>query len=541
MGNGTDRAALVKPSRNGRHTAAPPAEVDHRAAAIIVVRLLYGRHVEPESRKSLFGGWSRFASYLDDSEGIGNKTKWEHIWNSLKYTKKNKPSEAETVDAMVAALEAVRKEYGDKGPGDEGDDVEESQQVVDRWPEVPYPAFHGIAGEIVAAIDPHTEADPIATLTQFIVAFANLIGRSAHYRVGATRHYLNLFCVMVGGTATGRKGTSWDIARWALATFDDTWDYSCIQSGLVSGEGLIHHVRDPTTKAAKSGTKVVDAGVSDKRLLIVETEMSRALKAINRDSNTLSDVIRQAWDSGHLRTLGKNSPARATDAHVSLICHTTQADIARHLTDTDTGNGFANRFLWLAVRRSKLLPEGGDISAIDFAPVSRQLKPIIDHARNCGEMIRTPAAKEKWAEVYPRLSQGRPGLAGAVLSRAEPQVMRLACVYALLDGRAAVDVGHLDAALALWAYSEASVRMVFGDSLGEPAADKLLDALRAAPDGLTRTQIFIEVFGKNKPSPQIVQLLSNLLTQRLIHRRTERAGRGRPTERWFDGPGYGEG
>ena len=35
--------------------------------------------------------------------------------------------------------------------------------------------------------------------------------------------------------------------------------------------------------------------------------------------------------------------------------------------------------------------------------------------------------------VYPALSEGRPGLLGSVIARAEAQVMRLALVYAVLD------------------------------------------------------------------------------------------------------------
>src|SRR5438128_2157582 len=38
-------------------------------------------------------------------------------------------------------------------------------------------AFHGLAGEFVRAVDPHTEADPAAMLTQFLAAFGNACGR----------------------------------------------------------------------------------------------------------------------------------------------------------------------------------------------------------------------------------------------------------------------------------------------------------------------------------------------------------------------------
>ena len=71
------------------------------------------------------------------------------------------------------------------------------------------------------------------------------------------------------------------------------------------------------------------------------------LKVMTREGNTLSPVIRSAWDSGDLRSLTKNSPARATGAHVSIIGHITKDELRRLLTETESANGFANRFLFL--------------------------------------------------------------------------------------------------------------------------------------------------------------------------------------------------
>ncbi len=78
------------------------------------------------------------------------------------------------------------------------------------WPEPPNPlAFHGLAGRAVDIIGPHTEADRTALLVQMLVAFGNAAGRGPGWRVGADVHHLNMFVALVGDTATGRKGTSW--------------------------------------------------------------------------------------------------------------------------------------------------------------------------------------------------------------------------------------------------------------------------------------------------------------------------------------------
>jgi hypothetical protein len=157
------------------------------------------------------------------------------------------------------------------------------------------------------------------------------------------------------------------------------------------------------------------------------------LKVMSREGNTLSPVIRSAWDSGNLRSMTKNSEARATDAHVSINGHITKDELRRQLTETESANGFANRFLFAAVRRSKILPEGGDIESENFNDLVTRLHAVIEFGRTAGEITRSEEARELWRACYPALSEGKPGLLGAITARAEAQVLRLSCNYALLD------------------------------------------------------------------------------------------------------------
>src|SRR5215470_17022947 len=55
-----------------------------------------------------------------------------------------------------------------------------------QWPEAPSPeAFHGLAGQFVDIVSPHTEADSMALLIQFLVFFGNAAGRSSYFQVEA--------------------------------------------------------------------------------------------------------------------------------------------------------------------------------------------------------------------------------------------------------------------------------------------------------------------------------------------------------------------
>jgi hypothetical protein len=275
----------------------------------------------------------------------------------------------------------------------------------------------------------------------------------------------------------------------------------------------------------------LDAGVEDKRLLAVESEFAQPLKVMARESNILSTVLRQAWDSGNLRTLTKNNPAQATGAHISVVGHITQQELRRYLNETELGNGFGNRFLWLCVKRSKVLPEGGRLNDEDMLQVTERLVATIDWARRVKGMHRSAKARKLWANVYPGLSEGRPGLMGAVTSRAEAQVTRLALIYALLDRSPVIQAQHLKAALAFWDYAQASARFIFGDSLGDPMADEILSALRVNPLGLTRTEIS-NLFVGHRKSGDISRALLVLAQSGLASYRPEPTG-GRPDERWF--------
>jgi len=114
-------------------------------------------------------------------------------------------------------------------------------------------------------------------------------------------------------------------------------------------------------------------------------------------------------------------------------------------------------------------------------------------------------------------------------ARAEPQVIRLALVYALLDCSHQIDVVHLEAAMAVWAYCEESATRIFGDSLGDPVADEILLALRRS-GSMTRTDIH-HLFGRHRPADQIGIALALLLKTGRAKFETRQTG-GRPVETW---------
>lgn len=410
------------------------------------------------------------------------------------------------------------------------------------WPQpLDDAAFLGLAGDVVTAIRPHTEADDAALLVNFVTAFGSAVGRGPHCVAEADRHGANIFAVLAGQTSKARKGSSWGHVRELFERADPIWAEQVAQ-GLSSGEGLIYAVRDPierTVPVKEKGrhtgdyeTIIEDSGVTDKRVLVVESEFSAVLKVMSREGNTLSPVLRSAWDTGNLRTLTKNSPARATGAHISILGHITQGELLRYLNDTEMGNGFANRFLWVCTRRARVLPEGGGTP--NYGHLVERLHTALERGRETRRVERDDLARRMWADVYPELSEGRPGLVGAVCARAEAQVLRLSLVYAVLDAADAISPAHLKAALAVWEYAEASARYIFGDATGDHVADQILRALRCGE--LTRTAIS-GLLGRNVAAARIENALRALEAAGLARSamRAPLDAGGRPSEVWHAG------
>ncbi len=404
-------------------------------------------------------------------------------------------------------------------------------------------AIFGLAGQFVRTVEPHSEADIAALLGQFLLAFGNAAGASPHFLAEADRHGVNLNAVFVGETAKGRKGTSWGHVLRVIKAADPDWG-ARITSGLSSGEGLIWQVRDPITRRDPIKEKgrvveyqevIADEGIKDKRLLTFEGEFASVLRVSTRDGNTLTSVIRNAWDTGDLSTLVKNNAAKATGAHVSILGHITRTELLRYLEDTEAASGFGNRFLWFCVQRSKILPEGGNLSEADRAPIIYEVSEALSFARDMGELRRDAEAREIWFKVYGELSEGKPGLLGAMIARAEAQVMRLACIYALLDKSPVIRKEHLLAALAVWDYADASARFIFGERMGDPVGDKIMAALAQAPQGMTRSDIS-DLFGRHRPARDIERALHNLRSAGHIRHVQEATG-GRSAEKWTIGAG----
>lgn len=328
------------------------------------------------------------------------------------------------------------------------------------WPaELDRAAFHGLAGEIVDAVSPHTEADRVALLGTILSLFGALAGGARTFYRGS-RQAANLFVALVGDTSTGRKGTSYTVVRPLFASAVPGFDEYFVP-GLGSGEGLV--------------AEMVER--ADPRAIVMETELGRLLAAMSRSNTTISQLMRNAYDGAPLSRRVAQERQYVPGHHIGLLAHVTPEELRELLTVTQARNGFANRFVFLAVHRTQQLPQAPDAEPI-VTPFAPALATAVAAAQAPASLELDAQGSQRWDTFYRSLPERRHGLVGALTARAETQVARFALVYALLDRANVISAAHLAAAEALWAYGERSARFIFGEQTGDRVADHLRRFLR---------------------------------------------------------------
>lgn len=416
-------------------------------------------------------------------------------------------------------------------------DEEITTDIPERiWPTLDPAALYGLAGKVVALFEPHTEADPVALLSQFLILFGNALGRCAYYPVEGDRHYTNLFGVLVGRSSKSRKGTSAGRIRQLMRFIEEYWECNCITGGLSSGEGVIWRIRDEIRGPDKHGNDVVKfAAVDDKRLMLDEREFAQVLTVMKREGDTVSVIMRDAWDGRDLNVLTRTNPARVTHPHISISAHITEDELRRMLDEVSMASGWGNRFLFACVKRARELPHGGTLTQDEIEELGKKIRLTIYNKVHgiSKEITMNAEARKFWTKTYHDLSQDLPGMLGAITGRGEAQTIRLALLYAVLDGSDKIKVVHLKAALALWKYCEDSARYIFGDGVGDRFADELLQALRNS-GGMSRKDISNH-FQRHQSKDKLDAALVTLQRQgrARCERRKQRDGKsGRPVEHW---------
>ncbi|MEV7093765.1 DUF3987 domain-containing protein [Amycolatopsis sp. NPDC051045] len=387
-------------------------------------------------------------------------------------------------------------------------------------PAVDDAVFGCYLGDLVGQLAPTSEADPIAIYAS-LLAFAGVhLGQSPHVRAGDDPHPLLVWPLIIGDTATGKKGTSWSAAKRVIADADADFAAANIKGGLTSGEGL----------AQRFALDKDGEAPEDLRLLALEPEWGGVMAKMRREGNSLSAILRQAWEGGDLSTLTVNARI-APQSHVAILAHITPEEFRSKLSDADMAGGTYNRFLPLAVAWSTALPDttGADPGLV--CSLAADLADRLATGAALGALELADDARELWRDLYLEFNTGdHHAKVAQFVSRALPYTKRVAGIHAALDGTPVIQPGHLTAAAALIRYAIDTACTLF-TSTAAPAklAAWIADAGEA---GRTRKDITTGFYGGNTDRADIDAVLTQLIDAGTITRSSRRpdSGKGRSIE-----------
>jgi hypothetical protein len=441
-------------------------------------------------------------------------------------------------------VDGLMKKEQDKGQlipsfQDNGDKKYIDRGLSSKKPSLSAEAYHGLLGEMLRAIEPETEVFPAGILLGWLACFGNIVGKGSWVQVGPRPHHPALYVGIVG-TSGGGKASCGGISKWLFGKAEPQWASICIANGVGSGEGLVERIADEQLTIGKDGTAQVIQGATDKRCLLRLSELSGCFKKGRREGSTLSEYLREAWDGDTISIPNrKGNDLKASDYAVSMIADITPDALRKLLsTGTEAFDGFANRFLWVAVQWVRYLPRGGSMEPL--TPFIERLKTALAFGKTAGELKCDADANALWDRVYPELFHSADSVPHT--SRARPYVLRLSMLYALADCSKTIKVEHLRAALAVWEYCRCSARLIFssqGEAIAEPLWLQVLNAITQSP-GIAKGEL-LRAF-RSVSADELDGLLASLESKGLAYRKMVQAnGAGRPAEQWYPAGSDGDG
>jgi hypothetical protein len=405
----------------------------------------------------------------------------------------------------------------------------------------PEDAYYGPLGEFAKRHRNQITLNLAAFYAMLLPAIGSLIGRRAVITVSRDRHYPNLFSAIVGSTGSG-KGNCWNIVEYLLEKIDPT-SPARLRRDAASAQGLIGLVRDASTRTEGKRT-IEDPGVTDKRCLLLFEEMDTLFVAMSRTGSTLAPVWNMAYDGKTLENNTRLLRERATNPHISAVCHITEESFQQAVQQVSKGlgcsNGFYNRFITAHAVGERRLSRGGEMPDVDdlverIRDVLAALGP--DNANEAVPITWHPSTHKAWDGFDDALASAHPFLSGlgGLAARLRPNTMRVAMIFAIMDGDREIMPCHLKAAKSFCLQCIDNSRSLFvkGGQCHRSRSlhDRVLSAIQAGNH--TRTTLSDALGRKGFTGEQLAQVLIDLLAEGRITKGETLTMKGKAVDAWF--------
>lgn len=415
-------------------------------------------------------------------------------------------------------------------------------------PEWDESCLYGPIGDVVHAVAPQTEAHPAAIYAVLLARFGCSAGFGKY--IGPNPKIpARIYPFLCGPSGWGRKGTASQVGDTLWTPIDSDLR---VVNGISSGQGLIEIIRDRTADPKDTG------GTDDKRMYVVEEELSKLRAVKEMKGATTGDTLKQLFDHREKFDNPRVCAAKVTRPHVACEVHATPAAWCR-LPDDDISTGFTNRFFHVWTTATKELPRGGDWLNDEvrraLVPVRQALAEVWRWGSDCC-LAYSSAAGIAWDERYHEtrlLVQARGDhLLNDLLTRGPDQIARITAITAMSQQSKTLPEEGLIAASKYWDFSRLTVEFLFSRRRSESSergvqwmetkttADngaKLMSALfRAAKNGLSMKAIHDDVFNNNLSAAAVRKLVDSLAEHGHVVVAQYKPAVGRPgTKVWAKG------
>jgi hypothetical protein len=392
--------------------------------------------------------------------------------------------------------------------------------------ELPAIVWRGLFKDYRDMVADTTEAADAFHYATFLQVLGCTIGRRL-YVYHATRLYPNFYTCLVGRSGLTRKDTTWSRGRAVLDMLhayseDDPSPPFKTLRGIRSYEGLLDEL----------------AGERKVRLIQLGELLSLLAKAKQDSLGNIIPALTELYDSPDLLNppVHQKDVKPATEPFLSIMAGTTQDWLQKALTERDIYGGFASRWIYFYGLPKGPMPNPPKVDQDKRNKLVQELNQIRDWADSVsnGEITISDEAtalfEDYYREYYRRCQQ--PGLIPTLIVRIQDFIWKIALLYAIDTMSEAISKDHLEAAIAVGKYLEASVAEVFasfGTSNGKAQETKLLDFLRAEGGPVPEREVYRRF---NMSAKELESVVTPLLKIGLVKNSYQKTDRGRQVRRY---------
>jgi hypothetical protein len=337
-------------------------------------------------------------------------------------------------------------------------------------------------------VTPTTDACEESIYAAGLLALSCAIGRSVSVNYAGVL-YSNLYVVIVGPTSVSRKTTVLRRARSVLQrAFTQDWLRWARSVG--SAEGLLERFCRESEAGSGKSKQLVFAPIPGQRLILDESEFTGLFVKMSRPATAnLLEVFLTLYDGEDYKPHTRSRPMEIQQPFFSILSATTPTMLEKRIDDIHLTSGLLPRFAFFQATPRTPIAYPELSSAEGLEQLALGLQRLSLYAQELSQSLElTPDARQAWEPVYISFQEEQrtiEGIGADLLSRMTALAMKVALIYAVMQGHRSIFEEDLHAGVSVARYcSDVALEMPLTRLDTSRAArldEKILGTLNGVP------------------------------------------------------------